>query len=193
MLGITRQLAGTPWAGADGFRYVGSIGPLRPAGRIVDALRKIGMLLANAFGLVGLFGVDAVVRNEMVWTVEVNPRYTASVEILERALGIRAVTMHISACCQEPLPDEPDWRSGGCYGKAIVYAPRNASMPEKVSRELAQRASDSAWPLFADIPAPGVPIRARSPIATVFARGKDVPMVEKRLRRRVAMLERLVL
>ena len=44
----------------------------------------------RAFGLVGLFGVDLILRDGEPWPVEVNPRYTASVEVLELALGTSA-------------------------------------------------------------------------------------------------------
>ena len=53
-------------------------------------LDKLGTVLAQAFRLVGLFGVDGVLDAERFWPVEVNPRYTASVEVLEGATGLPA-------------------------------------------------------------------------------------------------------
>src|SRR5262249_25634739 len=49
------------------------------------ALDAIGRLLVKSLGLRGLFGVDFVLEGGRPWVVEVNPRYTASVEILELA------------------------------------------------------------------------------------------------------------
>ena len=41
----------------------------------------------SAFGLAGWFGVDFILRDGIPWPVEINPRYTASVEIHELASG----------------------------------------------------------------------------------------------------------
>ena len=94
LLGVTRQLVGCAWAGASGFRYVGSIGPIACDGPTYRELQRIGNCLAAAFPLCGLFGVDAIIAGTDVWTIEVNPRYTASVEVLERATGLAAVRLH---------------------------------------------------------------------------------------------------
>ena len=53
--------------------------------------RRIGEVISGEFGLRGLFGVDAIKRQDSIYPVEANPRYTASVEVLELALGYRAV------------------------------------------------------------------------------------------------------
>ena len=84
-LGATRQLLGGNLPNVNEFRYAGSVGPLPLASALVEAFRSVGQALANEFPLSGLFGVDAIVVDRAVWPVEVNPRYTASVEILERA------------------------------------------------------------------------------------------------------------
>ena len=67
--------------------------------------------MSKAAGLRGLFGVDFVLRDGIPWPVEVNPRYTASVEVLEFAAGIRALTLHRSIFAANgsiavPLVDE---------------------------------------------------------------------------------------
>ena len=47
----------------------------------------MGAALADVFDLCGLFGVDGVVRGNRFWPVEINPRYTASMEVLEYVPG----------------------------------------------------------------------------------------------------------
>jgi predicted ATP-grasp superfamily ATP-dependent carboligase len=189
LLGITRQLIGATWAGAGGFRYVGSLGPAVLQHGAIETFRRIGDVLSNAFQLTGLFGVDAMVDETTVWVVDVNPRYTASVEVLEWSTGVPSIAMHLAACCHGVLPDEPDWQQGMACGKAILHARRLGRMPEGLSHDLARRSRGSSWPRFADIPAPGEPINPYAPVATVLARGADVATVERRLRRRVAALE----
>ena len=55
---------------------------------------RLGNILAEQFELMGLFGVDFVLEGERVWSLEVNPRYTASVEIVERFTGVSAIAKH---------------------------------------------------------------------------------------------------
>ncbi len=87
LLGATRQLVGESWLHAAPFHYCGSIGPLDS--RLIEqpSLEKLGRLLASECCLKGLFGVDGVLQNGTFWPVEINPRYTASVEVLEHAKG----------------------------------------------------------------------------------------------------------
>ena len=104
LLGVTRQLVGCAWAGADPFLYVGNVGPLVVPSAVVRQLHTIGDILARDFQLVGLFGIDAILHGDDVLTLEVNPRYTAAVEILERSLGLLAIHHHLEACEQLRLP-----------------------------------------------------------------------------------------
>jgi len=59
-LGATEQLIGTPWCGATGFQYAGSIGPLALSDPETHRWSRIGSVLGERFGLTGLVGVDAV-------------------------------------------------------------------------------------------------------------------------------------
>ena len=92
-LGVTRQLLGLSWCGADRatdrFRYCGSIGPLKVSPSLARQFEELGTAIARSFALIGLFGVDAIIRDDEIWTIEMNPRYTASIEILERASAMR--------------------------------------------------------------------------------------------------------
>ena len=107
MLAATRQLIGEDWTAARGFRYAGSIGPLVLDKPVHAVWQHVGSTLAAAYGLVGLFGVDAIVDGDRVWPVEVNPRYPASTEIVEQALEIHAIDDHIAACRDGALPPVP--------------------------------------------------------------------------------------
>ncbi len=100
LVGVTRQLIGESWLGAHGFQYAGSIGPLPISQATRETIARIGVVLTKQFELRGIFGVDFILDAERVWTLEVNPRYTASVEIVERATGLPAVAMHAAACAE---------------------------------------------------------------------------------------------
>jgi predicted ATP-grasp superfamily ATP-dependent carboligase len=198
-LGATRQLIGLPWCGAardgdGGFRYCGSVGPLddvSPTG--AKKFRELGAALARVFVMRGLFGIDVILEGDEVWAIEVNPRYTASVEILERALGISAVRLHIDAFfAQEETeklvayeqfasvrshaskPPFPPVQSSKCvHGKAVIYAPQDLAVGESFLSWIEQQNREHLWPRVGDIPAIGLTIRARQPIVTVFAEGPD--------------------
>ena len=79
-------------------RYAGSLGPLPLDPRRHASLTRIGEVLAREFDLRGLFGVDFIDDGAEPWPIEVNPRYTASIEVLERALSFSAVGWHVAAC-----------------------------------------------------------------------------------------------
>ena len=181
LLGVTRQLIGCDWAGAEGLVYVGSIGPLPLSGPIAENWRRIGETLVERFALQGLFGVDAVVDSTAVWPVEINPRYTASVEILERGLGVSAFALHAAACRGEAVEYRPP-KTRTPHGKAIVYAGEEVVITPGWRDWVETLNAGARWPVIADLPETGQTFPPGSPIATVFAWGEDV---ERRLRERI--------
>lgn len=191
LLGITRQLVGTRWANAKPFRYAGSIGPLATVGPIARQFQRIGQVLAEQFGLVGVFGVDAVMAQGRVWPVEVNPRWTASVEVLERAWELPVFAWHAAACSIGALPAE--WPAGSrpkaWIGKAILFAPVEIRVRERFARWARPLWAGRPWPDLADVPAPGTRIPAGRPVLTAFARGANQAAVVESLARRLAEVE----
>lgn len=181
LLGVTAQLVGCGWSGAPGFAYAGSIGPLPLSAGTRDQFVKIGHVLTGSFGLVGLFGVDAVLADENVWTIEVNPRYTASVEILERSLGCRAVALHARACRGQPFSGSEKTVGNWC-GKAIVYA----------KQDLVIRREFDAEAQIADIPDVGTRISQGRPVLTVLTEAPDESSLMAKLQSRIAEIERFL-
>jgi predicted ATP-grasp superfamily ATP-dependent carboligase len=184
LIGVTSQLTGR--AGLP-FAYQGSIGPWPLSARLVSGIRTLGAALASEFDLVGLFGVDYILRDDEAWPVEVNPRYTSSVEVLELALGRSLLAEHLNVCrCEPPQrPAYPDLRTGGSIpqvvGKAILYSRRSGVVPNLTIDE-SWRQDPFAVPAIADVPWPGQ-INAGEPIMTVFATGRDIQTCESRLAR----------
>ena len=110
--------------------------------------------------------------------LEVNPRYCASMELVERASGASVFALH-RAACEGELPDRPV-ETSGAWGKAIVYAARTVAVPDTVPW-LAQGVRD--------VPHPGEVIRAGHPICTVFARGDTRAPCEDGLRSEAARIQ----
>lgn len=181
LLGVTEQWVGHGKSDAsDSFGYSGSIGPLPLERHQHAALLELGQTLASRAGVQGVFGIDVILANDGIYAVDVNPRYPASAEVLERALGFSAVALHVAACEAGRLPS-PATASDRCCGKAILYAERPLTVDEQRA-ELLRAAWDTwPWPPIADAPAAGTSIRAGSPVMTVFAENDSAEGVARRL------------
>lgn len=181
LIGVTRQLLGANGAGLI-VAYRGSVGPvsgdLPPAATV--RIAAIGAELVRAFGLAGPFGVDFVLDGGVPYPVEINPRYTASVEVLERAGG-RQVFRSLD---DDRRPTGPTV----VVAKRILFARRPARAPV-----------DWPWtdptdpnPEVADLPAPGVSLASGDPVLTVFAEGRSVAGAMAGLARRARAWRRRI-
>jgi predicted ATP-grasp superfamily ATP-dependent carboligase len=198
LLGVTEQLIGAGWVNAPPFRYAGNIGPVDAPPELRDDLIRVGRTLGEGCELVGLFGVDFIYHEGRPWVVEINPRYPASVEVLERATGLVALAHHRTAfdpgatAAAGPIPGGP------VAGKAILYAPRRLVMPDGAAGALAHLPGPQVSgprttpPQFADIPHAREVIEAGWPIMTVLADGSDRSECLATLRSRVVSLERVL-
>lgn len=182
LLGVTRQLVGAAWTGATGFRYAGSIGPLQPNPAQQSQWSRIGDCLASGFDLQGLFGVDAIVDDRGIWTIEVNPRYSSSIEVLEFGLGVNALNDHVAACRDGRLTDRRPAPAPRFRGKAVIYAAGDVWIDDAFVQAARQANAGHAWPVIADIPTAAQTIQAGRPVATVFASGDRLADIEPRLR-----------
>jgi predicted ATP-grasp superfamily ATP-dependent carboligase len=192
LLGVTRQLLGLDWLHTSGFRYCGSVGPWQLPEPVQRTLTDVGLALASAFGLCGLFGVDFVLDGETVWLVEVNPRYTASIEVLEYATGLQALAWHRCAFASGEPPGTPA-ASANIVGKVILYASERLTIPGAAPWLTDDRASSLVeLPLFADVPATGAVIERGRPILTLFARGATEAACLEALRHRACEVESIL-
>ncbi|MFO0879527.1 MAG: ATP-grasp domain-containing protein [Gemmataceae bacterium] len=191
VVGTTWQLVGEAFLGAEAFHYCGSIGPVvLPAG-LLARVRRLGARLAVSAQLRGLFGVDGILRDGDFWPVEVNPRYPASVEVLEHALGVQALALHRVSCEEGRLMEVEVRPAAEMVGKAILFARRGLRFPGQGPWEddaYGRRAID-ALPAFADIPAEGEGIEAGHPVLTFFVRGADAEACRTALERGAASIE----
>lgn len=179
LLGVVRQF---PGASGSPFLYRGGIGPWPVAATTEARLEKLGDVLAAEFALVGLFGVDFVLSEEQPWTVEVNPRYTASVEVLELATRRELLRDHIRACLECRLPEPDQSLSTRVVGKRILYSTRRLVTPAIDPPDW--RAEDPfAVPSIADVPWPGTRIEPLEPIMTVLVAASSVEECSLRLDR----------
>jgi predicted ATP-grasp superfamily ATP-dependent carboligase len=213
-LGIARQLVGLQEVHAPPFAWCGTIAPVEYPAAIEELITRIGDLLARQTGLRGLFGCDFIVDQGTPWLTEVNPRYPASTEIIERVLQVPLLDWHRRAC--ESFGDSGCPFAGslsgdtaaklstgalsrghraGVIGKIVVYAGRDLAAPNALRfiwgspRGHESGELDDALPYMADIAAPGTHIASGQPICTVFARAASESECLAKLVRRARQFE----
>lgn len=182
--GVTRQLIGRPDAP---FAYRGNLAPWPVASGALRRVEELGRVLAARFGLVGLFGIDFLLGDdEQPWPVEVNPRYTAAVEVIELAVGRSLVDDHRRAC-EGDAPRKTasaHVRPDRYVAKEIVFAETDGVVGAFDDLG-ASRLDPFQVPCAADLPAFGTFFRARAPVLTVFAAGPSSDETLLSLARRV--------
>ncbi len=168
VLGLTEQLIGLRFLGAGAFRYCGNLLPPRlneaELVSLVAQVRRLANTLAETFGLTGLNGLDFVWQAGQAWPVEVNPRPSASLELIDRAYNIRVFDAHVRSFSGQ-LPDFDLDRvlpTGPAAGKAILYATRDIHLGDTAGW----------WARgWRDIPHPGESISRHHPVCTILTAG----------------------
>jgi len=183
LLGVTRQLVGECPLNAQPFQYCGSIGPIELSNSASATLQRMGEVQTAGCHLRGMFGIDFILNDDAPWLVEVNPRYTASAEVLEYATNSAFLTLHRHAFESASLVPPPQLSGRELFGKAILYARDRIIM--RANAFSPQPSFDPktpfVMPVAADIPSIGEVIEPGWPICTVFARGSSVEQCHQRL------------
>lgn len=192
LLGITRQLPGNKLSGAaDPYLYAGSTGPIslspmsETQATTEDLVIQQIKALADACDLRGFVGIDFI-RDQRgtPWILEINPRYTASVEVLEHA---RRKSMITGIDAPADSTATPRCESS-IVTKLVLYAPKSLIVGDL------GRSTDDIWslPTIADIPVPGSQIDGGWPVCTVFSHGITEEESAIRLQRRVDRVWKMV-
>ncbi len=172
------------------FVYSGSFGPIRVEASMALQLQTFGRELIKRTGLRGLFGADVVVdRAGEIWLLEVNPRWTASSELIDRdfiargilgageslmGCGLNAMLPSTTAKC--PNVQELGERIGRSNKlpvamlKKIIYAKKEECFDEsQVRQSIAVKLRVEARRIeLKDIPKEGTRIERGYPIATAI-------------------------
>lgn len=184
LVGVTEQLIGESSFGGQGYRYNGNIGPLHTTDQLRRAIMHLGVVLTQRFDLRGLFGIDGMLDfSGNFWPVEVNPRFTDSIEILELAQSISILggqLMHDDSK-KARTGRRP---TGRISGKAVLYAKRAVVVPDLID----------ALPNgeIADVPDPGRGVRQGGLLATVYTKANSRDQCEKTLRNHAKAVYALV-
>lgn len=173
VIGLTRQLIGQDEFGAGGFSWCGNVLPLllRPDEHLalLEALEKVVNCLVQEFNLKGVAGIDFILfrgsDNKLIpFLIEINPRYTGAMELIEQAYGLNIYSLHLNGM-NGSLPEFclSDYLSDTFHGKGIVFAPESVRIRNTEGWTEQGRC---------DIPFPGDGIERGKPVCSILARGK---------------------
>lgn len=188
-ISVNEQLIGTPWAGADEFRYSGNITPLElsplTSRKSTRQSEMAGMAeeIISELGLMGSNGVDFLLTERGPVVVEVNPRFQGSLDVVEMSTEINVFQAHVDAF-EGILPEKTVPKS--VAGRAILFADESVKIDEPLTRWI----SGKDW--ITDVPRPGSAIKKTDPVASVLASGKHRAEVLDLLMKRTAMLRTAV-
>lgn len=166
VIGIAEQLIGMRQFGSRGFCYCGNLLPLPEVlnpdrgKNVLEQVRKLATFLTQEYGLIGVNGIDFILKEDQICLIEINPRYSASMGLIERAYGLPVFQLHAQAALDSKLPEfelETVLKNEKFFGKAILFAERDIIAPE--TQGWLNRA-------IRDVPASGEKLHKGSPVCT---------------------------
>lgn len=188
LLGVTIQSSGDQSLHADHFLYCGNLGPIIPEESESNDLSKIGKILFTNHRPLGLLGLDYILYNSRVYPLEINPRYTASMEVLEMALRQNFITKHIDAFTGKNRAEKIVFENHPIIGKAIYYAPCDIFIADQAPWGV-KTPTPIEFSTFADIPKSNSNISKGSPMVTMFARANHSDEVRNQLKNLTSLLD----
>jgi len=142
-----------------------------------EQMIRLAEKIALASGCIGVIGIDFIVGDE-IWAIEINPRFQATLETVERATGINLVQTHIDACngiISESIPLSPIYQKTSI--RHILFANRHMTWP--TSSEASNLGDDLIR--FSDIPHPGTIFEPGDAVISMYGTGTDLKAAEQDL------------
>jgi predicted ATP-grasp superfamily ATP-dependent carboligase len=154
---------------------------------VLHHLHHFAIDLARKVGLAGLIGIDFILprtpkqlRAQSPVVLEVNPRPTATMELLERCTGRSQAGMHL-ASLGVPLLRESivlQDRSKMYWGKAVLFANETLTVSASVEQHLVKCSSwlqgwEFGCPMVSDLPCSGTVIQRGHPVVSVYGVGES--------------------
>ncbi|MDP1754160.1 MAG: ATP-grasp domain-containing protein [Methylotenera sp.] len=82
------------------FRYGGAVSHVALPNSVQQQLTEAAIKLTVAFGLLGLNSLDAIVQDNKIYVLEVNPRLTATVDLYDNS-AISLIDRHVQVCLNQ--------------------------------------------------------------------------------------------
>lgn len=175
-----------------GFVYAGSIGPIELARNTKKHVEQFFELLCNELQFQGVLQADLIQRDGEVFLLEINPRWTAGMEIAE-TLSPASLLAHFRSQDDDSFEKRSAKTTKPIYGthefliKQIIYADQALAISQgqsdywmrlsdwtAVDRIASAGVNNEVEHIYfrlADIPEPDCTIEARQPLCTLLVRG----------------------
>jgi uncharacterized protein len=163
------------------YKYTGSYGPIGLSQPNMDRLESFAELAQRDSQIKGLWQADFLIHDGELTLLEINPRWSASMDILNDCLGLPLVRLHVDCLgCTLNEATLHEIEAGRrlaptprLLGKRIIYADRPFVVTSEQSEYWWSKRwiADSNWKGskvgFADIPFAGMELRAGDPVLTI--------------------------
>jgi len=208
VVGIARGIDARELEAPLPFIYRGNIAAIAVTQQVEERLRAFGDYVAKQTGLLGLWQADFQLDSEgKLWLLEINPRWSASMELHETLQGVSWMKKHLKILRspEEVFVHDTDQRrvSDGQIAKGVIYAPRDLHVSDDQLARLWQTRWDgtlgglqNAPFRVADIPQPvpdGLAIPEGMPIATVLCWSRQSEASESVLLGKIQHARQIVL
>ena len=186
LLGACQQL---PNEEPNDFRYQGSLGPVELDEHDHQEMDRVGRIIASELSLKGVWGIDFISNAQGLYLIDINPRVTASAELIERYYrrsqpDFTILGAHLDATMHGRIPT-PIREFGGCvFSKTILYL--ESDIPLIVDEAMVECFKKN--PAITDVPAIGSEILPGHPVVTVHAEAKNPQALEEMAVKRVREL-----
>lgn len=142
------------------FGFAGAVTPFLPEVR--EQILTMAEDIAAKTGCIGSLGIDFMLTDDGIRAIEVNPRFQATLDIVEMSTGVNIFELHCNAArgilpAARPVPTMTALRS-------IIFADHDCVVADDLK---------SLHPEIADIPWVGTEIEEGSAVLSVYGRGAD--------------------
>jgi len=168
--------------GGSGERAFGFAGAATPfeSEKKADLIREAERI-ASLTGCTGSVGIDFILAGEEIYAIEVNPRFQATLDIIEMSTGFNIFEAHINAC--SGILPETTPKSKKVVARSIIFADRDLQVKDDLKK---------LYPKVADIPWKGEEIEEGSAIISVYGEGSSLPKAETSLDKTIKELARYI-
>lgn len=158
LCGATESLDKAQWPAPLPFVYRGSIGPYPLSQEQQSVVLEMAGWIGNELKYRGWIQADFIEDDAgKLWLLEINPRWTAGMEILHHCVGISPLASHLTAC-HSPWSFREHRPKCSSMAKAIFYATNPGELDRNKCESLAkfrarQSLDNNSWWDIADVPA----------------------------------------
>jgi predicted ATP-grasp superfamily ATP-dependent carboligase len=162
------------------FRYGGAVSRITLAPDIQRQLIRSAQKITRAFGLLGLNSLDAIVTEDIVYVLEINPRLSATVDLYADS---NLLQQHILVCLGQSPRLEINVKESSAH--AIVYAFDELRITPGL-----------VWPDWTidtpKITKKNAVIKVGDPVCTVIAQSDDTKSAKQLVQTRVKLMQKLL-